>query len=555
MKRPRRILTSALLMGLLLFAPLANAQNAAVKPIVTVAINRLDEIKKDIIYMASVISGQPEQTIAATVELQTGFFTQGLDQTKPIGIIGTASGITPGFYAFVPTKNIQQLLAPLAGFGLQMQDAGDGLLVLQTGGLDVYFNQTDSYCFISNARESVVKPPEDPAKLLDGLTDTYDLAVKLNIQAIPEAQRALAMSQIRTAMEFSLQRLPAETDAAFEARRKAAQDSFQQLQDVVDQLDSLTFGLAVEGEKKRAFADVSIAAVDGSKLAQQFGAYELASTKLSGFLVEKAAAQMSSTYVIPPSEAGQLLSALENVKSQIDATINSDPNIPADARELIRSVVGNLLEVANGTIEDGEVDMAGSVTTDGGEMKVVAAAKVANAQKLNDSFKEIIATAQEQGQQLPEIKLNAARQGSAAFHTISMPIPPFEDQAQQIFGEAVEMTVGFGEGHIYFGLGKGNVEALKTAITSSNKDGVEVDPLSAYLSVGSFIGFFADKLDDLDMKLVAEAIGRGDDKILMTMDSEKNGAKYHIELQEGVLRAIGTFIQLQEANAAVDDPF
>ncbi len=555
MKRPRRILTSALLMGLLLFAPLANAQNAAVKPIVTVAINRLDEIKKDIIYMASVISGQPEQTIAATVELQTGFFTQGLDQTKPIGIIGTASGITPGFYAFVPTKNIQQLLAPLAGFGLQMQDAGDGLLVLQTGGLDVYFNQTDSYCFISNARESVVKPPEDPAKLLDGLTDTYDLAVKLNIQAIPEAQRALAMSQIRTAMEFSLQRLPAETDAAFEARRKAAQDGFQQLQDVVDQLDSLTFGLAVEGEKKRAFADVSIAAVDGSKLAQQFGAYELASTKLSGFLVEKAAAQMSSTYVIPPSEAGQLLSTLENVKSQIDATINSDPNIPADARELIRSVVGNLLEVANGTIEDGEVDMAGSVTTDGGEMKVVAVAKVANAQKLNDSFKEIIATAQEQGEQLPEIKLNAARQGSAAFHTISMPIPPFEDQAQQIFGEAVEMTVGFGEGHIYFGLGKGNVEALKTAITSSNKDGVEVDPLSAYLSVGSFIGFFADKLDDLDMKLVAEAIGRGDDKILMTMDSEKNGAKYHIELQEGVLRAIGTFIQLQEANAAVDDPF
>ena len=131
MNQPRRILTSALLMGLMLFAPLAQAQNATVKPIVTVAINRLDEIKKDIIYIASVISGQPEQTIAATVELQTGFFTQGLDQTKPIGIIGTASGITPGFYAFVPTKNIQQLLAPLAGFGLQLQDAGDGLLVLQ----------------------------------------------------------------------------------------------------------------------------------------------------------------------------------------------------------------------------------------------------------------------------------------------------------------------------------------------------------------------------------------------------------------------------------------
>ena len=555
MNQPRRILTSALLMGLMLFAPLAQAQNATVKPIVTVAINRLDEIKKDIIYIASVISGQPEQTIAATVELQTGFFTQGLDQTKPIGIIGTASGITPGFYAFVPTKNIQQLLAPLAGFGLQLQDAGDGLLVLQTGGLDVYFNQTDTYCFISNARESVVKPPEDPAKLLDGLTDTYDLAAKLNIQAIPVAQRALAMSQIRTAMEFSLQRLPDETDAAFEARRKSAQDSFQQLQDVVDQLDSLTFGLAVDGEKKRAFVDVSMAAVDGSKLAQQFGAYELASTKLSGFLAENAAAQLSSAYVIPPSEAGQIISTLESAKSQIDAAINSDPNIPADARELIRSVVGNLMEVANGTIEDGEVDMAGSVTTDGGEMKVVAAAKVANAQKLNDSFKEIIAAAQEQGEQLPDIKLDAAQHGSATFHTVSIPIPPFEDQAQRIFGESVDLTVGFGESHIYFGFGNGNIAALKSAITSSDKDGVDVDPLSGYLSVGSFIGFFADKLDNPDVKLLAEAIGRGNDKILMTMTSEKNGSKYHIELQEGVLRAIGTVIQLQQANAAVDDPF
>lgn len=555
MKRPRRILTSALLTGLMLFAPIAQAQNATVKPIVTVAINRLDEIKKDIIYIASVISGQPEQTIAATVELQTGFFTQGLDQTKPIGIIGTASGITPGFYAFVPTKNIQQLLAPLAGFGLQLQDAGDGLLVLQTGGLDVYFNQTDTYCFISNARESVAKPPEDPAKLLDGLTDTYDLAAKLNIQAIPVAQRALAMSQIRTAMEFSLQRLPDETDAAFEARRKAAQDSFQQLQDVVDQLDSLTFGLAVDGEKKRAFFDVSMAAVDGSKLAQQFSAYELASTKLSGFLAENAAAQLSSAYVISPSEVGQMISALESAKSQIDAAINSDPNIPADARELIRSVVGNLMEVANGTIEDGEVDMAGSVTTDGGEMKVMAAAKVANAQKLNDSFKEIIAAAQEQGEQLPDIKMDAARHGSATFHTISIPIPPFEDQAQRIFGESVDLTVGFGESHIYFGLGNGNIAALKSAITSSDKDGVDVDPLSGYLSVGSFIGFFADKLDNPDVKLLAEAIGRGNDKILMTMTSEKNGTKYHIELQEGVLRAIGTVIQLQQANAAVDAPF
>ena len=259
--------------------------------------------------------------------------------------------------------------------------------------------------------------------------------------------------------------------------------------------------------------------------------------------------------MISPSEVGQMISALESAKSQIDAAINSDPNIPADARELIRSVVGNLMEVANGTIEDGEVDMAGSVTTDGGEMKVMAAAKVANAQKLNDSFKEIIAAAQEQGEQLPDIKMDAARHGSATFHTISIPIPPFEDQAQRIFGESVDMTVGFGESHIYFGLGNGNIAALKSAITSSDKDGVDVDPLSGYLSVGSFIGFFADKLDNPDVKLLAEAIGRGNDKILMTMTSEKNGTKYHIELQEGVLRAIGTVIQLQQANAAVDAPF
>ena len=84
------------------------------------------------------------------------------------------------------------------------------------------------------------------------------------------------------------------------------------------------------------------------------------------------------------------------------------------------------------------------------------------------------------------------------------------------------MTVGFGESHIYFGLGNGNIAALKSAITSSDKDGVDVDPLSGYLSVGSFIGFFADKLDNPDVKLLAEAIGRGNDKILMTMTSERH---------------------------------
>ncbi len=116
-----------------------------------------------------------------------------------------------------------------------------------------------------------------------------------------------------------------------------------------------------------------------------------------------------------------------------------------------------------------------------------------------------------------------------------------------------------GPDRIYIGVGKDNLKRLAAAIDASAADkGKKVSAALLKGSANKILQFAAEQTQDLTLQQAAAAAESvaGKDTASMELTAIKNGARYRIELEAGVLKAIAVGIQAAQAEAGLDDsPF
>ena len=531
----------------------AIAQVPSAKPMAVIAINNYNDLSKDISWVADLV-GPPGSS--AMIAAQGQQFAQMFDTTKPIGIIVQSDGVLGvKVLGFLPTNNADQLIGMLALFGITGQEV-DGLIELQTGATPIYVKKAPGWAFISNTRETLATTPADPVPLLGGLEKEYDIALKGNVDAIPPVFMQLAMSQIQAGIQASTaQPLPGETEQAFEVRRAQALQSMETLQKSINDMKSLVFGLNIDQTRESVSIDFGADFKEGSETAASMD-YSDVTTDLAGFTSDSAAATVALAGKIDPVQAAQATAQFEALRNQSLGQLQNDPNIPSEElRALAIKTVSTVVDVAKGTVASGEVDIAGSVSLDNG-ISLIGAAKVAQANQLDGVFRELVETAKEQDPSFPPVQLDALKHAGVSFHTLSVPVPPFDPQLQAIFGESLEISFGTSEDYIYFGAGKGNLDNIKAAIdTSAQNKGAEGESLKIEASASKILTFVAEQAQDPTMQQAAAAASAGGkDKARMQIIPIENGAKFRIEVEAGVLKAIA--VGVQAAQSQVDEsPF
>ena len=551
-------LVAATLLALILPQMQVDAQTAAGKPMAIVAINNYNDLSKDLVYLLDLVG--PPGT-AQLVELQGAGFAEMLDTTKPIGVIVQPDGIL-GYklLAFLPTNNVDQILQIFAGFGIIPESTPEGLIKIDAGGTPIYVKQGTGWAFVSNTKEALATPPADPVALLGGLDKQYDVAIQGNIDAIPEVFKQLMMSQIEVGMQQSIQQpLPNETEDAFEARRAIALQGMKDVQKMINELESVTVGFNIDQTRQSVYFDVDITAKEGSDTAKQF-AYEDTTTQLAGFLTESAAAQMNLSASFDTAQAEQINLSLETLRTQAIAQIQNDPTIPnEELRGLAIKAISTFMDVGKATLSSGKIDMAGSVDLTDEGISVIAAAVVPQAEQLDQIVREFVKIATEQDPSFPEVEIDAQKKGDTSFHVIRIPIPEYEAEARSAFGESVEVSIGMGPDRIYIGVGKDNLKRLSAAIDASAADkGKKVSAALLKGSVHRILQFAAEQTQDLTLQQAAAAAASitGKDTASMELSAIKNGARYRIEVEAGVLKAIAVGVQAAQAEAGLDDsPF
>lgn len=522
-------------------APAAQAQE--MKTMAVVSISGYDQLVGDLDYIGQQIErpGLPQMLEGALAAMTAGRGTVGLDKARPWGVAIQTDGMQFEPLAFVPVTKLDDVIKTVATVTGTQPEKTDGVYELQAGAQTVYVKENNGWAYITRSSEALNAVPADPMALLDGLNEKYDFAVRVYVQNIPEVFRNLAVQQLRQGVELGLDRLPDEDEEAYQTRRRIVQNQLQQITSLVEDTNQLTFGWSIEPQNKKTYLQVSLTALPGTKLARQASELGEVKTDYAGFLTSDAAIRMNLTSkATDPEDIAQSVAMLDAMAARAKKQIDEDTELPSDeARETIKSALTDIMNVLKKTVEGGKFDAGALVKLDPEALTIAIGGHVADGPALEGALRKLAEVASEEPG-FQGVEWNVAEHEGIRFHSTKAPVD--EEKAQKFLGEQLEVVAGVGPTSFYIALGKSPLDTLKGIIDQSKANPAKaVAPMQLVISLGDVLNFAAAQDGDPNTARIAESLAGPDveDEVLITLSTIENGFQYHVELEQGVLKAIG----------------
>lgn len=527
-----------------LTAPFAVAQSAGeTKPVAVVAFAGYEELMKDFNFIGEL---GDQKGASDMIDQFVQLFTQGkglagFDKTKPIGAIIQTDGQMPSGAICLPVSDVNALLDVAKGMGVTVDDMGDGVSQIKSPqGAGVFMKTVGSWALLSMAPTMFEGLPEDPATLFAPLVKEYDIAAKVMVKDLPEANRQQA---IELMSQGGQARFPNESDEDYAERQKGFEAQLAQMKEFINDLDNVTVGLKIDNEKKNAFFDFAYTALPGTKLAKQIADNSKVTTNFAGFSKPEAAINVQFASATSGADVTQIQQMIDTARAKGTAAIEKTSKIDDGSKAKAKEALEDFLAAFQKTLEGGVTDGGASLELGDNSMSLVAGAYVADSQKVLDGIKKY---AELETTELPKVELDAETVGDVKFHNVTYKIPADDEKAKKLLSENGEMIVGVGKNAVYFAVGADPVAAVKAAIAASAKS-----PKKAIMPFEMTIGLkqaleFAKSVADEDKKALIENLAEavdsadsGSDHVRLVGEPIKNGIRTRLELQEGVLKAIG----------------
>ncbi len=520
----------------------------------------------DITFLGS-LGGKPE--LGQMVEGGLAFFTQGkaatsLDKTKAWGVIVETDGQNFIPVGCLPVTKVDDLLGVVKNYGMQIKDSDNGgKEIMMPNKRSIFVKQEGGLAFISTSAASLAKLPANPEQLLTKMVGEYDLTIHASVKNIPEQYRKFALDAMQNGMKQGMKKKDDETDEQYQQRQQMTQAQMAQMSRMINEIDSLTLGWAVDSQQQRTYADFTYTFVAGSKMAKQMSSYGAPKTDFAGFYQPDAAGTATfSTKGDPQLMAedmaqfeAQMASAKEQLSQQIDKKVDD-----AETRDTLKAAAADWFDAAEATIKAGKMDGGASLKLSPESMTFIAGAHIADTAKIESGLKKLEEAAKK-SPDFPGIKWNAANHAGVTFHTMTVPVPDKEEGPRKLLGDKLDVAVGIAPDAVYVAAGKDNIDAVSKAIDASAKDkGKSVPPFEFAVSLTPIMEVAASQAKDSPQKEVIEKVAdflksnaQGRDHVRAVGAMLPNGIKYHFEVEEGVLKAIGTAttaVQQQKMQAA-----
>ena len=533
----RKTFLSSLIVGLMLSA---GHLPAAETPVAIVSISGVENVLKDVNTLAN-IAGLGAEAMQFTMIGGVQAQAMGLDTKKPWGAVMYLGEGAPKGMLFVPITDLQKLLTMAKGFNLPIQDNGDGTYSL-TGpaGNSVVLKEQKGWLFVAQSADNLANLPDDPTTLLGGLDKQYTIAIRANLQSIPAPLRDQFIALIKSGAQGGLRRLPGEEETQFLVRQKMVEAQIQQLGTMINETDQFTLGWGVDGAGKKTTLDFNLTAVAGSNLAKQFAKAKDLKSDFTGFLNAQAAGNFHLVSKIEPPDVEQLTQGLASMRERAMKGVDNDTNIPNDeGKKVVKEIVNQLFDVAKATIESGKLDGGAVLNLSAKNLTFAAGAYVADGAGIESALKKLVEIAKNEPD-FPGVNFNVATHQGVRFHTTSLPNP--DPQAKQVFGDKIDVALGVGDKSVYLAVGKDTLQTLKDIIDkSASGSSKAVLPAEFALSLGQVLNFISQFDGNPMVAAVAAEVAKanGQDHVRVQSKPMENGAVGHVELEEGVIRAIG----------------
>jgi hypothetical protein len=258
---------------------------------------------------------------------------------------------------------------------------------------------------------------------------------------------------------------------------------------------------------------------------------------------------------IAPEDVDQTVQTLEVMKASVNKEIDKSDDLPdGETKDALKEIVDELVASLTATVKTGKSDGGGALLLAEKSATLIVGIYCAEPNDVEKALKKLAGVAAKEPD-FPAIKFDAAKHGDIRFHTVQVPVPDDNKKLIEVLGPSVEVAVGFGPKSIYVGAGTNCLAQLKKAIDASKAGATKtVPPASFDVALRPIIAFASQVDDSPVIKEVAAELAKqpGADHVTGMLKSIKNGAAYRIEIQEGVLMAIGAAVKSAKANGGGD---
>lgn len=533
------------------------AEPGQLKTVAVLAGARYEKLIGDIAFLGS-FAGKPEA--GQMVEGGLSFFTQGkganaIDKSKPWGLIVQTDGA--GFYPVgcLPISKIDDVLDVAKAYGADVKDGENGTKQLALpNGKSFYVKPQNDVVFISIAAASLAKLPANPQEILAKKVGEYDVLAVVSVKNIPEAYREFALKAMEAGMQQGMKKLPNESDEQFADRQRLAEGQMAQMTRMINEIDTVTIGWAVDAPKQRTFFDFTYQFLPGSKMAERIAMYANTHTNFAGFYQPDAGASLRFATQADPKliaeDLAQFESMMKNLREQTNKEIDKNEKIgDSEMREALKGAANDVFDAMADTIKEGQIDGGAALRLSPDSASLVAGIHVKDPAKLESALKKLESAAKK-APGFPGINWNAANHAGVNFHTMTIPIPEKGKGPRQLFGDNMDVAIGIGPDAAYLALGRDNIDAVSKAIDASVADKEKsVQPFEFAASLKPIMEVAASQADSSPnpeaIKAVADVLknqAQGRDHIRIVGQVLPNGLRYRFEAEEGVLRAAGTAV-------------
>lgn len=574
----RKTLLSALAVAILLGtsgvrpAQAQDSAEAGLKPVLTVSVSGFEALMKDLrlIAEASGNAGMADM-LQAMVEQQASEALKAIDRGKPFGAVVQTNGQEFQWYAFAPVTDLEQLLGqlrPLAPEGTIPEPAADGVYEIEAEGQQFVLAGREGWALLADSRETLGAAPADPAKALGGLHESYAVALRVNVNNIPQEMRNMALFPLQMGIAMGQQRMPDESDEAYAVRKQMTERSMEEFVRMINETATFQMGLGVDSQSKAVRLDIDMTAVEGTSVAADYALLGESKSDLGGFFRPEAVVTGLWAGKMGESDVAQVRDMIDTYGTRALDDLDQQ-GLSGANKQMAKRMLGDLLDVARKTIDSRRVDAGFALLAESDSLNLVFGSFLADAPKLEKLVKEMLGLV---AQDVPEVAklltLDAEEHQGVRFHTVSISPDELPEELEKLgelppmmVGEKLTAVLAFGDQNIYLAAGPRAVETLKQALDQSKSAaGQTVSPFHLSVSAAAIARLVVGVADEEDLRPAAPLLqamkqAGPNDHVRIVVEAIPDGMRTRFEVEEGVLKLIGMAVMVaQEAMLKIIPP-
>jgi len=522
-----------------------------VKPLVTISFSGYEEVLADIEFVGR-LGGNP--ALGSTLEemlkgVTGGEGLVGLDASRPWGaVVQTGGAMGFSVLGFVPVTDLDELMGvlknPETGEPIAQKENGVYKIVAPDGPT-ISIAEKGGWAFIVTEADALDNTPADPVALLGGLNQKYDLAARVQIQNIPAPMRQQFKDELKIGAAAGLRRMPGESAEDYALRTGMAKRVIDRIASLVDELDEVLLGVAIDRTAGTGYLDFQITAVAGSRTAKQFAATKSGPTRFAGLDIPGAALVAMGVGTLTDDDVADYKALLGNFRTMVEKELGQQDLTQAEL-QLATQMVGDAFDWLDANVESRTSDGGLAVLLEPDGITAVAGAAIAEGAKLDKLIKQLVALAVEADPDVADVlTMDAEVYDGVRFHVLSVPVP--DPEAERFFGENLEVVLGIGDDSLYLAAGRDAVKTLKKVMDDSKAQaGKQVEPLLISVAATPIAKFAAEVAEGAAGFMAAglaaqleQSGGKDHLKITAEPTTGGNGIRVRVEVEEGLLRLLG----------------